>query len=51
MSAHRRTPSSEAAATQHIRTIRAAHGFDDNQLAPGPAVVELRNKLERALER
>lgn len=35
-----------------IRGIRANHGFDDNQHSrPVPAVLELRGKLGRALER
>ena len=40
------------AASQLIRGIRANHGFDDDQLShPAPAVLELRGKLGRALER
>jgi hypothetical protein len=35
--------------SQLIRDIRAAHGFDNEQ--PTPAVIELRGKLERALDR
>ena len=44
------TSTSQSAASKLIRAIRAAHGFD-NESAQDPAVVELRDKLERALER
>lgn len=42
---------SESAAEELILKIRAAHGFDNEQSAQDPAVLELRGKLERALER
>jgi len=44
------TSTSQSAASKLIRDIRAAHGFD-NKSARDPAVLELRGKLERALER
>lgn len=43
-------PSSIMSASKLIRDIRAAHGFD-NKAARDPAVIALRGKLERALER
>ncbi|KAH9955853.1 hypothetical protein BC827DRAFT_1235201 [Russula dissimulans] len=44
--------SAESDASRLIRTIRSAHGFVGNgQSATDPAVLELRGKLERALER
>jgi hypothetical protein len=53
MSSQRRpsAPSQSTAASKLIRDIRTAHGFDNNQSAQDPAVLELRGKLERALER
>lgn len=44
------TSTSQSAASNLIRGIRAAHGFDSKS-ARDPAVIGLRGKLERALER
>lgn len=45
------TSTSQSAASRLISDIRAAHGFDNDKSAQDPAVLELRGKLERALER
>ena len=41
---------SQNAASQVIHEIRAGHGFDQDH-AQDPAIVALRGKLERALDR
>jgi hypothetical protein len=49
--AHLVPPPHSAPASQLVRDIRAAHGFDNHHSTSDPAVLELRGKLERALER
>jgi hypothetical protein len=44
-------PQRRPSPSQLIRDIRAAHGFDNNRSTQDPAVLGLRGKLERALER
>ncbi|KAI0302873.1 hypothetical protein B0F90DRAFT_1667473 [Multifurca ochricompacta] len=51
MPSYNNLPSPTDLASGLIRSIRTAHGFEDDQSTPAPAFLELRGKLERALER